>query len=226
MEGGICSKCQVSVAIGYFAKLKVKSDNSSLTSKNAVEIRYDKIRGLKSDRRLGCQAKIVGDIVIDVPPESQIHKQIIRKAVNKRAIEMSSATKLFYIEVEKPNMKIPLGDYDRVAKSLKKTWKINNIEVPINVIQDIQKKLRSGNWTLTCAVFQDTLNKKSILLESWPGYFSESIYGVALDLGSTTIAGHLCDLQSGKVISSAGLMNPQIKFGEDSNESCELRNAK
>jgi uncharacterized 2Fe-2S/4Fe-4S cluster protein (DUF4445 family) len=52
-------------------------------------------------------------------------------------------------------------------------------------------------------------------MQVWPGLYEGSIYGVAVDLGSTTIAGHLCDLRTGEVVASSGLMNPQIRFGED-----------
>ena len=69
--------------------------------------------------------------------------------------------------------------------------------------------LRAGEWSVTVAVHRD-----AEILAIWPG-FKESIYGVAIDVGSTTIAAHLCDLGSGDVLCSNGMMNPQIRFGED-----------
>lgn len=53
------------------------------------------------------------------------------------------------------------------------------------------------------------------IIDFWPGYFEGHLYGLAVDLGSTTIAAHLCDLTDGSVLASSGLMNPQIRFGED-----------
>ena len=58
--------------------------DNALSEWNAVEERYDQKRGLKAGRRLGCQATVQGDIVIDVPPESQVHKQVVRKAASAR----------------------------------------------------------------------------------------------------------------------------------------------
>ena len=77
------------------------------------------------------------------------------------------------------------------------------------VLQSLQPTLRKGDWKVTVAVHGDTQ-----IVGVWPG-LHEHIYGLAVDVGSTTIAGHLCDLESGEVVASGGLMNPQIRFGED-----------
>ncbi len=212
---GICSKCQISPSFGFFPKFGIDSKESSLSVMNEVEQRYRDKRGLKADRRLGCQVKILDNIIIDVPEDSQLHKQVVRKSASHQKIKMSPATKLFYIEVKKPNIKIPSGDYERVLDALANQWNIKNIQANISVIQSIQKKLRDGEWTITCAIFQNDKKGERKLIEIWPGYFDGPIYGIALDLGSTTIAAHLCNLKTGQVINSSGIMNPQIKFGED-----------
>ena len=212
---GICSKCQVSPSFGNFSKFGIESNPTALSTKNSIEDRYESVRGLKTGRRLGCQARILENVVIDVPPESQLHKQIIRKDVNTRPIKMAPATKLFYIEVTKPDLEVASGDYDRVKAALNETWNLRNVDSSLSVIQSIQNNLREGKWAITCAIFYNLTNKTHTIVQTWPGYFDGSIYGIALDLGSTTIAGHLCNLQSGKVVFSTGLMNPQIKFGED-----------
>lgn len=212
---GICSKCQVSPSFGHFPKFGINSKMSSLSNTNEVEERYKRKRGLDKDRRLGCQVQILDDVIIDVPKESQLHKQVVRKEADLRQIKMSPATQLFYVEVQKPNIKIPSGDCERLEEALDKQWNIKNLTISLSVIQSVQKKLRVGEWTVTCAVFNNPLTKKNELIEIWPGYFDQIIYGIALDLGSTTIAAHLCNLKTGEVINSSGVMNPQIKFGED-----------
>ena len=212
---GICSKCQISVSLGHFPKFGIQSKLSSLSHPNEIEDRYKKRRGLANDRRLGCQVQVLADLVIDVPEESQLHKQVVRKSVDLRKVTMSPATQLFYVEVEKPNLKVPSGDCERLEEALKVQWDIKNLTITLSVMQSTQTKLRAGNWTVTCAIFKNANTNKNELVELWPGYFDENVYGIALDLGSTTMAAHLCNLKTGEVIGSSGAMNPQIKYGED-----------
>ena len=212
---GICSKCQIATSFGDFSKFGIKSDFSALSTLNEVEKRYDEKRGLKKGRRLGCQVKILSDAVIDVPEESQLHRQVVRKDAVIHEIVMSPATQLCYVEVEEPNIKIPSGDCERLQEALATQWKIKNSFICLSVVQSIQKKLRQGNWGLTCAIFKNSKTKRDEVIEIWPGYFDGPIYGIALDLGSTTLAAHLCDLKTGEVLNSEGMMNPQIKYGED-----------
>ncbi|MEM9343505.1 MAG: ASKHA domain-containing protein [Pseudomonadota bacterium] len=207
---GICSKCQVSPGVGEFPKHGVTVSNTALSDWNAVEARYDEKRGLKPGRRLGCQAQIQSDIVIDVPPESQVHKQVVRKAASTRPIVMDPATRLVLVEVEEPDMHEPSGDLERLANALKTQWNVEKITAPLHVLARLQTALRKGNWTVTVALHHD-----GRVLDVWPGYYEGPLYGLAIDLGSTTIAAHLTDLATGDVAASAGIMNPQIRFGED-----------
>lgn len=212
---GICSKCQISPAYGEFPKHGVSVADTALSEWNAVEQRYQEKRGLKPGRRLGCQAQIQSDIVIDVPPESQVHKQVVRKAASDRAIEMEPATKLYFVEVEAPDMHEPTGDLERLERALHAQWSIAGIEMELAVLQQLQPALRKGNWQVTVALYQDHKSPKAQVLQVWPGLHEDGIFGLAIDLGSTTVAAHLTDLQTGAVLASSGVMNPQIRFGED-----------
>jgi uncharacterized 2Fe-2S/4Fe-4S cluster protein (DUF4445 family) len=212
---GICSKCQVSPGYGEFPKHGVTVGDDALSEWNAVEERYDQKRGLKKGRRLGCQATIQGDVVIDVPAESQVHKQVVRKRVEAREITMDPAVRLYYVEVVEPDMHDPSGDFQRLAGALREQWEIEGLTADLPVLTTLQPILRKGAWRVTCAVHHDRHSDAPVLLRLWPGLYEDGIYGVAVDLGSTTIAGHLCDLRSGEVVASSGLMNPQIRFGED-----------
>jgi uncharacterized 2Fe-2S/4Fe-4S cluster protein (DUF4445 family) len=212
---GICSKCQITPSYGEFPKHGVTAVDGALSDWNAVEQRYDDKRGLTKGRRLGCQAKIEGDIVIDVPAESQVHKQVVRKAASDRVIEMDPATKLYFIEVAEPDMHEPSGDLERLNEALKSQWGLEEVSADLRVMRKLQPSLRKGKWQITAAVFQDHKAGKGRILEVWPGLHEDGIFGLAIDLGSTTIAAHLTDLRSGVVVASSGLMNPQIRFGED-----------
>lgn len=212
---GICSKCQITPSFGEFAKHNITVSENALSDFNEVEARYDRIRGLKTGRRLGCQAVVQSDVVIDVPPESQVHKQVVRKRVEARDITMNPSVKLFYVEVEEPDMHEPSGDQERLLAALKEQWNLDIQNVDFSVLKTLQPILRKGSWKVTCAVHFDNSGNKPTVVHVWPDLFDGQIYGLAIDLGSTTIAAHLCDLRSGEVVGSSGIMNPQIRFGED-----------
>jgi len=225
---GICSRCQITPSFGEFSKHGVTVENNAISDWNSVEERYKSKRGMIDGRRLGCQATVQGNIVIDVPPESQVHKQVVRKRAEARDILINPTTRLFYVEVEQPDMHKPSGDLERLIEALDKEWNLSSLEADFSILKKIQTALRKGEWKVTCAIHSDANSNKSNIVEIWPGYYEGSIYGMAVDLGSTTIAAHLCDLQTGEVVASSGSMNPQIRFGEDlmSRVSYSMMNSK
>ena len=212
---GICSKCQITPGYGEFSKHGVTVSDGALSEWNSVEERYKSIRGLTQGRRLGCQAKVMGDVVVDVPPESQVHKQVIRKSATQRDIVMDPATRLLYVEVTEPDMHEPSGDFERLAAALSDQWQVEGITADLALMRRLQPALRKGEWKVTVAVHKGNHDTGPRILDIWPGFYDGGLYGLAIDLGSTTIAAHLCDLRDGAVLASSGLMNPQIRFGED-----------
>ncbi|MEX0277746.1 MAG: ASKHA domain-containing protein [Ruegeria sp.] len=212
---GICSKCQITPSYGEFPKHGVTVSEEALSEWNAVEQRYDDKRGLKPGRRLGCQASVQGDVVIDVPPESQVHRQVVRKAAAARAITMDPATRLYFVVVEEPDMHSPTGDLERLERALREQWNIDAVTADLSLMSKLQPVLRKGKWEVTVAVHKGHKDSVARVVEIWPGLHEQGLYGLAIDLGSTTIAAHLTDLETGEVKASSGLMNPQIRFGED-----------
>jgi uncharacterized 2Fe-2S/4Fe-4S cluster protein (DUF4445 family) len=212
---GICSKCQVTPGVGEFSKHGVTVAPDALSPWNAVEQRYDDKRGLKPGRRLGCQAQVVSDVVIDVPAESQVHKQVVRKAASARAIIMDPATRLFFVEVDQPDMHVPTGDLERLERALMQQWDTGPVRADLTLLTKLQKALRKGDWKVTVALHLDHTAGQARIIDIWPGLHEGGLYGLAIDLGSTTVAAHLTDLETGEVKASSGIMNPQIRFGED-----------
>jgi uncharacterized 2Fe-2S/4Fe-4S cluster protein (DUF4445 family) len=206
---GICGRCQVVVSEGEFAKLGVTSKGDHLSDFSAVEQRYGDKRGMKPGRRLSCQAQLLGDLVIDVPADSQVHKQVVRKRAEMRDITLDPIVRLYYVEVQEPDMHDPTGDLQRLEKALATQWQLTGLDTDLRVIQGLQEALRKGGWKVTVAVHMGRQ-----ITAVWPGFYDKA-YGLAVDVGSTTIAAHLCDLSTGEVVASSGLMNPQIRFGED-----------
>ena len=212
---GICSRCQITPSFGDFPKHGVTVSEDAVSEWNKVEERYKQKRGLIDGRRLGCQAEVQGDIVIDVPPESQVHRQVVRKRAEARDITINPSVKLFYVEVDEPDMHIPSGDMERLVEALRRDWELPDLEPDFSILKTLQKTLRQGEWKVTCAVHLGDDYVSPRIIQVWPGFYEGSIYGMAVDLGSTTIAAHMCDLRTGDVVASAGIMNPQIRFGED-----------
>ncbi len=205
----LCGRCQVLVMEGDFSKHGVNSRAANLSPLSAAEQQFARRRPLPDGHRLSCSARIEGDLVVDVPASSQVHRQVVRKAADTRVITLDPVVHLHYVEVKQPDMHDPSGDLQRLMNALQEEWSLTNLQCDLQVLQSLQRTLRAGEWQVTVAV-----HAESRIIGIWPG-LHERLFGMAVDVGSTTIAAHLCDLESGEVVASTGSMNPQIRFGED-----------
>ncbi len=209
-----CGRCQISVQEGNFAKHGIISSVEHLSEVGPKEERYDRVRGLPDGRRLSCSAQILGDLVIDVPQDTVINAQVVRKAADERVFDRNPAVRMCYVEVEEPDMEKPLGDLDRLKAALSADWHFDDVDVDFHIIPQIQQILRKGEWKVTATIHKDREDERPRLIALYPGLKNEA-YGIACDIGSTTIAMHLSSLLSGRTVASAGTSNPQIRFGED-----------
>jgi uncharacterized 2Fe-2S/4Fe-4S cluster protein (DUF4445 family) len=205
----LCGRCQVLVMEGDFAKHGVQSKAQNLSPLSAAEANYAARRALPAGHRLSCSAQVLGDLVIDVPVTSQVHRQVVRKAADARDIVLDPVLRLHEVEVQRPDMHNPSGDLRRLMAALKDEWQLDALACDVDVLPGLQAALRAGDWKVTVAVHEGKQ-----IIGVWPGLY-ERAYGLAVDVGSTTIAAHLCDLVTGEVVASSGMMNPQIRFGED-----------
>lgn len=206
---GICGRCQVEQSLGEFPKLGINSDPSHLSPPESVEALYTAEHGMPARRRLSCTAKVLGDLLIDVPATSQVHRQVVRKELQVRPFDLDPVTRLHYIEVDEPVLGAAPSDLVRVGDALAREWGLRDLDVDVPSLRTLQHAVEAGHNKLTVAVYEG----RSIIA-AWPGY-RDRAFGVAIDVGSTTIAGHLASLLDGTVLATAGVMNPQIRFGED-----------
>ncbi len=205
---GICGRCQVAFAPGTYSKWAIEAGADALSPWGETEDAYEDRRDMKPDRRLGCCAMIQADVVLDVPPESQVHRPVVRKSLDLSDVRLDPAVALAYLELP-PSV---LGDAesmsDLVIAELLTTHGRTVTHLDLPALQQVHKAFAGQDRAATVAVRGDAV------AAVWPGYV-DRVCGIAVDIGSTTIAGHLCDLTTGEILSSAGRMNPQIRFGED-----------
>ena len=205
----LCGRCQVEFIEGEFAKHGISSKQSNISSRSDAEKKFSTRKHLGSERRLSCQSKLLGDIVVDVPQESQLHQQLVRKEFEATEITINPYVHLHYIELADNCSAKRTNVLNQIKKALKDQWSLTDLNFIVNDWKTILPILKEGEGKCTVAV----RNKKE-LIAIFPG-FVESCYGAAIDIGSTTIAINLCNLTDGSIESNQGSMNPQIRFGED-----------
>jgi len=205
----ICGRCQIEVAEGEFAKHGVTSGADSVSPSGEAEEQFRSRRGLAAERRLSCQSLLERDVVIDVPASSQVHHQVVRKPHEAHDITIDPVVHAYFVEVAEPEIHEAMGDLERLQQALQEQWQLADLSCELVATQTLQAALRKDKRQVTVAVRN---NERIVAI--WPG-LKEQLFGIAVDVGSTTIAAHLCDLTSGEVLASAGVMNPQIRFGED-----------
>ncbi len=208
----ICGRCQIVPTFGHFPKHRVESKADHLNPLTTSEKAYKKVRGMTEERRLGCQCRINGDLVIDVPPESQIHRQIVRKEADVRVLRLDPSFRLFFCQVAAPRMEVPRGAWERFLDALqacdpRRNW--TQLHAPLGLKKTLPGLIGEHGGKLTVAV-----NREKRIIGLWAGYH-EQVFGAAIDVGSTTVSVHVIDLRDGAILASAGAMNQQIRFGED-----------
>jgi uncharacterized 2Fe-2S/4Fe-4S cluster protein (DUF4445 family) len=206
---GICGRCQVVPMTGSFAKWGIEAADTHASAPGPLELDYHGRRPLAEHHRLGCATRVLGDLVVDVPPTSRIHRQVVRKDLALADLLVDPLIRLHYVEVPPEPTDAPGSSaLERIRAALEDAWDLQPLDADVAVLARLHGALVTDDGALTVAVRDRTI------VAAWPG-FVDRIAGVAIDVGSTTIAGHLVDLASGEVLASAGRMNPQIRYGED-----------
>ena len=203
-----CGRCQVQIEEGQFQKHRLVSRPENVSPAGEVEMDLLKRLG-SSGRRLACAALVEGDVLVTVPEESQARKQIVRKAATERVIQVEPAVRQLVVEVAEATLEHPQGDWERLQTALREQWNLEVERVDPHVLRVLQAALRQANWQVTVTLWQDCE-----VLDVQPGY-REGAFGLAVDVGSTTLAGYLCDLRTGRVLATESAMNPQVTYGED-----------
>ena len=203
-----CGKCRIQVEEGLFQKHGITSRAEHLTPPGSEEC--DLLARMEgADGRLSCTARVAGDVLVFVPEESRAQKQIIRKSATERVIEIAPSVRQVYVEVTEAELGEHRGDWGRLQDALAEQWQLENLTIDLPTLRRLQAVLRKGKWNVTVTLWQERE-----VIDVQPGY-EEGVYGLAVDIGSTTIAGFLCDLRTGELLATDSTMNPQVAYGED-----------
>jgi uncharacterized 2Fe-2S/4Fe-4S cluster protein (DUF4445 family) len=208
-EGATCGKCKVRIEEGSFNEYGIESRLRNLSEINSAEKNLLSPEEQESGYRLACQAKIQGDIIVFVPEESRLGKQVIRKTPKALKIEPKPAVKKYYLEMSPATLDDTLGDWERLQKELGEKFDLPRLEIDYRVLMYLQEVVRQGDWKVTASVW---MNREVIRVEAGR---SEKAYGLAIDVGTTTVAGYLYDLGGGTLLATESMMNPQVVYGED-----------
>ncbi|MGO9612880.1 MAG: ASKHA domain-containing protein [Dissulfurispiraceae bacterium] len=207
----VCGKCKVRIEEGYFEKDNLESGMAHITPSKPTP---DELKHLKPEDgpgvRLACSCEIHGDLKVFVPERSRAGKQVVRKAAKDLVIALDPAVKKYAITLTPPKLHdMTTGDYERVVKAMEEIYGIKGLKLDFQALLGLQDCLREGDWTITVTVWQD-----SEIIKVEPGHV-DACYGLAVDIGTTTCVGYLCDLSTGTVINTESMMNPQVPYGED-----------
>ena len=220
---GICGRCQVIPSLGTFDKWAITVGTDALSPPSATEAAYSGRRPLGAGSRLGCQARICADVVVDVPPDSQLHGPVVRKTVDVGDIALDPLATLHVVTVPPPTLDERRGLAQVIIDCVADEWDVHLAGILPGALAGLHASVTAGSSDdaegrlVTVAVRwsgSEPRERTGTVTAVWPGVVTAAL-GVAIDIGSTTIAGHLTDLHSGDVLASAGRMNPQIRLGED-----------
>ncbi|NJD55554.1 MAG: DUF4445 domain-containing protein [Nitrospirae bacterium] len=206
----VCGKCRVKIMEGKFQKEDITSSMNHLSSLDEKEKKVLKRKDAEEHVRLACCTKIYGDVLVFVPEASRTGKQVGSKAAGKIKVRLKPAVRKYYVELPEPNLDDPLGDFERIEKVLYgNNPKMKKLSIDYRALQKLPDILRKSDWKITVTVWNDA---EIIRIE--PGKVETNI-GLAVDIGTTSVAGYLTDLTTGDVIVTESMMNPQVRYGED-----------
>lgn len=208
-ENLVCGKCRVKIMEGEFPKEDITSSLSHVGKVDEKEMKTLKKKEKKENIRLACSTSIMGDVLVFVPEATRTGKQIVSKAAGKIKVKIKPAVKKYYVELQPPSLEDPCGDFERVCDVLDKAHGLKKVSIDYRALQILPDVLRTGDWKVTVTVWQ---NHEIIRVE--PGRVETNV-GLAVDIGTTTVAGYLTDLNTGEVLATESMMNPQVSYGED-----------
>lgn len=207
-EKKTCGKCKIQVEEGFFEKYGVDSSMEHLTEWTKDEERMLSLAEKENKYRLSCLAHIKGDLLVFVPEEARGGGQVVRKKAGKLKYKPNPTLVTHYIEMEAPTLHDPEDDFLRIRNALREQHGVEVSRVDIECLRTMADALRFAKWKVTVYTWNDEI------VRVVPGKV-EKYYGIAIDIGTTTVAAYLTDMTTGRAVATDSKMNPQVIYGED-----------
>ncbi len=205
----ICGKCKIRIETGSVRSQGIESRRENAGAWQSGEADHITSEEKAAGYRLGCVAVVEGDLLVTVPEESRPGKQVVSKAARPIPIDQNPAVKTYFLQLSPSSLSDPTGDFERLGRALEATYGLTGLSIDLHAARSLGKVLRKGKWDVTVSVWME---REIIRLR--PGKAGPN-YGMAFDIGTTTLAGYLCDLDTMEVVATASMMNPQVPYGED-----------
>ena len=206
---GVCGKCRVRIEA---------AEEGTVSAPTEVEIRRLGADAVAGGMRLACQTHVTGDVRVYVPEESRRVTQVVRKQAGERTVPLDPAIKCYHVVLEPPSLEDPRADAERVLAALEKQYALTAPAFELEVLKVLPGIVRQAAWDLLVIVWQcGTAGDASggTVLEVRAAADPRRVLGLAVDVGTTTVAAYLVDLRSGEVLATESAMNPQVAFGDD-----------
>ena len=200
---GVCGKCRVQVTKG-----RAPAENLAKGFLSQDQIMKGYV--------LACQTEIHDDLEIVIPAESRVDASKIMTGGESQAIaemELSPIVKKAYLALAAPTAEDNVPDLERICRELRKELGWHKFDIPLDCLQTLSTKLRENDWKVTATIARHGENYRILRIE--PFDTAQSHYGLAVDVGTTTVVAQLLDLNTGKVLDVQGCHNKQASFGED-----------
>jgi len=204
-----CGKCKVKIQEGNFSHLGLLSHPDHLAPLTEEEQRLLDLGEQRDHYRLACAAVIRGDLLVIVPEQSSLSGQIVRKDIQLRLEEVAPAVSQHRVVLEPPSLRDSKSDLERLLEALEIDHGLGELSIDPLVLAELPKTLRSCNWEVMVTVWQQREVQRVGPARQEP------LLGLAIDIGTTTVAGYLCDLGEGRILATSSLMNPQVTYGDD-----------
>ena len=207
---GVCGKCRVIIEEGHFEKLGLVSSKAHVSGLSAVEEKFLSPEELARGYRLACLAQVRESLVVTVPEESRTAKQVILEQGRERSYRLAPAVKQYSLVLPPASLADARDDRQRLLETLEERYGLKDLIVDYTVLRDLPLLLRKEEWQVTVTLWQGRE-----IIRVVPGAEVPHSLGIAIDVGTTTLAAFLCDLATGELLGKASRMNPQIGYGED-----------